>query len=248
MFPYFYFVLPSYMVMAFIGGFAALLYSYYRSKRFNILFPDFMKIFLLMVAGCFLGAKILYCFTAVCSSPDSLSIADVGVLFIISGYVFYGGLFGSLFMLRILRRKMLGSYSWSMLRNFVAPALPLFHVFGRIGCFLAGCCYGVQLSAPLNIGGMVIERLPTQLIESGYEFLLFAVLVCVDKYSSNINLLKLYLIMYAVFRFFIEFYRDDMDRGFFLFYSTSQWLSLFIIMYYLIKQIMKYWKKHQNAD
>ena len=234
MFPYIYLTLPSYMVMAFIGGFVTLLFLYFRSKRYEIVFDDFLKLFLMAAVGCFIGAKVLFFLTMLPGALGEVSFLELPVLLLVSGDVFYGGLFGSLGAIKFAWQKFLGkSYSWEGLRNFIAPAFPLFHGFGRIGCFMAGCCYGIPLDVPWQIGVIALERLPTQLMESAYEFILFAVLICIGYRWKQVNLLKIYLIAYAIFRFFIEFYRDDLDRGFWLVLSTSQWISIFILIYYL---------------
>ena len=162
-------------------------------------------------------------------------------LLLMSGYVFYGGLFGSLIALKMILRRM-PSYRWSSLRIFIAPAIPLFHGFGRIGCFMAGCCYGLPLANPIQIGPISLDYLPTQIIEAGFEFLLFGILVYVGYRWKQLNLLKLYLTVYAIFRFIIEFYRGDLDRGFWIMFSTSQWISIFILGYYVFEAVKRKYK------
>ena len=222
------------MVMAFIGGFAALMFLYFRIPRYGIVFNDFLKLFIVAAMGCFVGAKVLFFLTMLPYAPREISPLELIILLIASGYVFYGGLLGSLAAIKLTFKRVLReTYSWEVLRNFIAPALPLFHGFGRIGCFMAGCCYGIPLGSPWHIGHIVFERLPTQLIESAYEFFLFVILIYIGHRWKHINLLKVYLVAYAIFRFFIEFVRDDMDRGFWLWFSTSQWISIFILLYYI---------------
>ena len=88
------------------------------------------------------------------------------------------------------------------------------HAFGRIGCFLAGCCYGQVTDSCIgvefpNIG----KRIPTQLFESGFLFLLSAalfVLIFVVKFKYTMHV---YLASYSIFRFIIEFFRGDEARG-----------------------------------
>ena len=234
MFPYIYITLPSYTVMAFLGGFASLLFLYFRIPRYGIVFNDFLRLFLVAVVGCLVGAKVLFFLTMLPYAPHGISPLELLILLIASGYVFYGGLFGALAAIKLtFRRVISGNYSWEILRNFIAPALPLFHGFGRIGCFMAGCCYGIPLESPWSIGHITLERMPTQLIESAYEFILFVVLVYIGYRWKQVNLLKVYLISYAIFRFFIEFVRADPDRGGWSLFSTSQWISIFILLYYI---------------
>ena len=97
----------------------------------------------------------------------------------------------------------------------VAPlCITCAHAFGRIGCFLAGCCYGQVTDSCIgvefpNIG----KRIPTQLFESGFLFLLSAalfVLIFVVKFKYTMHV---YLASYSIFRFIIEFFRGDEARG-----------------------------------
>ena len=94
------------------------------------------------------------------------------------------------------------------------PCIIIAHAFGRVGCFFAGCCYGKPTDSFL---GVKFPRLhtpvhPTQLYEAAFLFILFALcsyLLLAKKFKHN---LSLYLISYGVFRFFIEFLRND-NRG-----------------------------------
>ena len=101
---------------------------------------------------------------------------------------------------------------------------------------MAGCCYGIPLPAPITFFGMfTLDRLPVQIFEAVFEFVLFAVLLVVEKRRAQTDILKVYLLAYAVFRFAIEFFRGDVVRGIFLGLSTAQWVSLGITVYYLLQ-------------
>jgi phosphatidylglycerol---prolipoprotein diacylglyceryl transferase len=138
-----------------------------------------------------------------------------------AGFVFYGGLItgGIAFAL-------LGTWSLSyrtMLASLNAAVVPLIvaHAFGRIGCLSAGCCYG----KPIH-GCPVFDRHPTQLYEGGFLGLLVMRLARTERQHPNF-VLPLYLMSYSVFRFFIEFLRDD-ARGSAWGLSTSQIVSVAI--------------------
>jgi phosphatidylglycerol:prolipoprotein diacylglycerol transferase len=235
MFPYFYFTLPSYMVLAFIGGFFALVYTYFRIDKFNVLFTDLIKIFIVAVVGGYAGGMALYIVTQLPPLIMNFSAATLIYLVTHSGIVFYGGLFGVLLAIKLYVRR--SSYKEAVIYRLIAPAIPLFHGFGRIGCFLAGCCYGKELGTSYELFGAVhIERIPVQLIEAVFEFILFFVIRLVGKNNQNWNLLKIYLLTYAVFRFLIEFLRGDEARGIFLL-STSQWVSMAIVTFYAVKTL-----------
>ena len=65
MYPYIQIILPSYAVMAFLGGITALLFVYFRLERYQISFSEFLRLFLISVAGGFIGSKVLFILTKV---------------------------------------------------------------------------------------------------------------------------------------------------------------------------------------
>ncbi|MCM1266828.1 MAG: prolipoprotein diacylglyceryl transferase [Bacteroidales bacterium] len=232
MYPYIYITLPSYGVMAFVGCFAVLIVTYLRLEKYQVPFATFLKLFLLSGIGGYLGSKLLYAVTQIPHLLADFSLKNLFLLVLESGFVFYGGLFGVLFTIHVCTRRDhdMRKRIWSM----IAPAVPLFHGFGRIGCMMAGCCYGKALSEPVLLFGIfVFERIPVQMIEAMYEFLLCVVIFAAEKHKGFRGL-RFYLIAYSLFRFVIEFFRGDAVRGIFFGVSTAQWISLFILGYYLV--------------
>ena len=234
MYPYIHFILPSYSVLAFIGGFLALLFVYSRIERFNVDFGDFLKLFAMCVGGGFVGSRVLFIVTQIPWLFQNFSLVNLINLLLGGGYVFYGGLFGVLLTI-LLYAKYAKKYDAECLFSLVAPAIPLFHCFGRIGCFLAGCCFGYELSQPVIVNGLSFTRFPTQIIEAAFEALLFLTFIVLEKYRKDVPLLKIYLTLYACFRFIIEFFRGDAIRGFLLGLSTSQWVSALMLLYIAVK-------------
>lgn len=227
--------LPPYSVLSFVGVMVTLAFMWRRLSRFSITRDQFLNLFALCILTGFLGSKLLY-FLVLWFMEDA-SWGELPSLFMASGYVFYGGLFGVLFGVWLFARQVKGPPLQELLQ-MVAPALPLFHGFGRIGCALAGCCYGVTLSAGIMLpGGYELYRFPTQITEAVFEFALFVVLCFWEKRQGQVDLLRAYLLSYAVFRFFLEHYRADIYRGEWWGLSTSQWISLLIIGYYVVKHI-----------
>ena len=106
------------------------------------------------------------------------------------------------------------------------------HAFGRVGCFFAGCCYGKPTDSFL---GVQFPRLPepvhpTQLYEAAFLFLLFAICFLLAMKKDFKHNLTVYLIAYGIFRFLIEFVRDD-DRGALVAgISPSQFWSLLMVV------------------
>ena len=162
-------------------------------------------------------------------------------LFSDSGIVFYGGLLGYFGMMWLLFWKLLPKkrLAW----DIVAVSTPLFHAFARIGCYFGHevirgelvwrpCCYGIRMENAF-CSHFWDSRFPTQLFESGFNFLLFGVLLALllkDREEKRRgSLIRIYLIAYAAFRFLIEFLRGDEVRGGYGAFSFSQVVSMFIL-------------------
>src|SRR5256885_17084081 len=154
-----------------------------------------------------------------------------------SGGVFYGGLILAVAVaLWYIRRA--GLPLWTTCDAF-APGIALGHVVGRFGCLFAGCCYGKPTTEPwgitftdtfaaANVGTPLgVPLHPTQLYEAGAELLILLVLLFTERKGRPFagRTFWLYMLLYAVSRFIIEFYRGD-DRGTVGMFSTSQFISI----------------------
>lgn len=234
------YMIPSYWLMCMLGLLASGVLLYVRRKRFRFASDDTLHILLLGAIGAMIGAKALYLITI---APELLrrateidwSYRTIELLFS-GGYVFYGGLIGGLLAAAAYCRRY--RISLRAAADFYAPALPLFHVFGRIGCFLAGCCWGVEapwgvvykqsLAAPNGV-----PLFPVQLAEALCNLAICMILLLRERRLSGRQpaggALLLYAALYACVRFLLEFWRGDAVRGHFLFFSTSQWISVFFL-------------------
>ena len=245
MYPYIHIILPSYMVMALIGGFLSVCFIFLHIDKYEIEFTNFLKMFFFCLIGGIVGSKVLFAITQIPWLIKNFSVVNMLLLVPQSGFVFYGGLFGVIFTLMLLTRK-----DTDMRRKVFeisVPAMPLFHAFGRIGCFLAGCCYGKTLSSPIVVGPMEFTRIPVQLMESLAEFILFIVIWVISKRNKQADLLKIYLVTYAVIRFTDEFMRGDKIRGIYFGVSTAQWISLTILIVYAVKYIKMRYVNHSGV-
>src|SRR5918912_3163341 len=149
-----------------------------------------------------------------------------------SGGVFYGGLILAVSVALWYIRK-IGLPLWTTCDVF-APGIALGHVVGRFGCFFAGCCWGKPTTMPwgitftdpfaaANVGTPLNQPLhPTQLYEAGAEFLILMLLLWTERKGRPFpgRTFWLYMLLYAVSRFIIEFFRGD-DRGTVGIFSTS---------------------------
>ena len=199
-----------------------------------------LEILLFSCIGVFIGGSALYGLTRIkywhflFEADDLLSFIQVFV-YIFGGSVFYGGLLGGMAVAAFVMKKR--GYPSDLMTDCAAPAVALFHGFGRIGCFLGGCCYGkevpwgVTFRNSLNESANGVPRIPVQLFEAGFEFLMFFVLwQLLRRGRFEGRLFALYLAVYGVFRFCIEFLRGDDYRGFILGLSTSQFISVFTVI------------------
>ena len=235
--PSIYIVLPSYMVMAFLGGMAAVFFLYFRTEKFEIEFNSFIKMLVASVIGVIVGSKVMFFISRVPSLVTNFSIENLLGSTIYGGYVFYGGLFGMIISILIMTRK--NKENRAKYFSFLVPVMPLFHAFGRVGCFMSGCCYGKELPSAFEVCGVVIDRIPVQLIEAVFELIMFVVLTNIVKKSPKANALRVYLLSYATFRFIIEFFRGDILRGVWFGISLAQWISIGIFVYYIVRGICK---------
>ena len=130
--------------------------------------------------------------------------------------------------------------SWGL----VALIVPLFHGFARIGCYFGRCCYGIVMDGAF-FARFFEQRLPVQLMESGFNFLLFAGLLLLFYHRRALRgkLVRIYLWSYAAFRFLIEFFRDDAVRGGLGPLSFSQWVSLCVLLGLAIRAILRHRRK-----
>ena len=194
-------------------------------------FEEMAALFLVMGVICgFLGAKLLY----VIVEFDRFLEAPMQVLGS-EGFVVYGGIItGVLSAVFYCKKKNLVFLEYF---DLLAPSIALAQGFGRIGCFLAGCCYGRETQCFLGVtfpeGSLApagVKLLPTQLISSAGDFLILAVLLLYSRKSRQTgNTGALYLLLYGIGRFLVEFLRAD-DRGAVGALSTSQFISIGIVL------------------
>lgn len=199
-------------------------------------FKKYSFIFIISILGLYLGAcflGLLLNLITLLHYHDKITVTA----FTRTSIIFYGGLIGFLVSFLILAKKRFKMIDFEVL-DVLGFICPLFHVFGRIGCFMAGCCYGVVSDSYIAveytnyIQGEIstARRVPISLIEAAINLVLFVSVFLLFKHKKFLNkLLNVYLIAYSSCRFFIEFYRGDWDRNIFTFLSISQIISLLII-------------------
>lgn len=179
-----------------------------------------------------LGGKLLYVIT-----EWKLVIQDPSIIFrdFGNGFVIYGAILGGALGIVLYSLK----YKWNVLElgDLIIPGVALAQGFGRIGCLLAGCCYGAETSCSIGIvfpkGSLApagVPLYPTQIFSSIFDFALALFLLWYgNKNEEKGKTLSMYMIIYSIGRFFVEFLRND-PRGNVGLLSTSQFISIFILI------------------
>jgi|GEM_PF-76484 len=227
---------------------------------------DYSKIHIINIPifaaiGAFLGAHIVYFFTRFDFFLNSMQHLDVvfeswdnfHLVFteVLGGMVFYGGLLGAILAAFIYCKA--AKAEFSLYADLFAPAIPLFHAFGRVGCVFAGCCYGIEASWGLPYththDGVTetVTRLPLPLIEAGFNLLIMVILLALrNKHLKKGSLLGIYFISYALVRFIDEFFRGDEIRGKLFGISTSQWISIIVLALGIYMLLNRYVLKNKD--
>ena len=170
-----------------------------------------------------IGSKLFFYFTT--ESINQQDILSQASFWTGGGFVFYGGLIFALLFLgiyKILKLPLTMQTLWAML-----PAVTLGHAIGRIGCLLAGCCFGSKTDLWWGIELHGSHRHPTQVLESLGLFLLAFLMF---KARASIKSFAVYFMGYGIIRFGIEMLRGDEIRGMWGPLTPSQWISMVMIL------------------
>jgi len=168
-----------------------------------------------------LGSKLMFILTTQGQSPDLIHEVSFWTG---GGFVFYGGLImASVFLLiwKLAWLELGQKIIWNLLL-----ALTLGHAIGRVGCFLAGCCYGEVTDWPWGIELHGVHRHPTQLIE---VLGLFGLAAFLKQSGPAPFSLRLYAVYYGLLRLVVESLRGDEIRGHWGPLTPSQWISILLI-------------------
>lgn len=235
-----------YVMMALVGALAMFVMLLLNTRKPIYRRDQWLHLILAAAAGAIVVAHLFYFFTrlhilsAVLADPGRYITSFKNVLSILSmlfgGMVYYGGLFGGLFGAWLYSRK--HRIDFGLHLDAATPGIPLFHMFGRIGCFCGGCCYGVPsekygvIFSGNPFADHTVKYFPIQLVEAGLNFFFFLILlVLFKKEIAKGKLIWIYLSVYAVMRFVLEFWRGDTIRGIYAGFSTSQWISAALLLF-----------------
>lgn len=252
------FPLPMYGLLAIVGMIIAVFAATRLAKARKVPVEDVVFASFYCGIGILVGAKLLYFITML---PKFIANFDIFlanpfgvIMYVFGGFVFYGGLIGGALGVVIYCKQF--KLPLKPFMEVAAPAIPLMHCIGRLGCLCAGCCYGMEYHGPFAItypdntfthemAG--VPRFPTPLVETVVNLILFVCLYIMVKRgkSKDGQALGVYLIVYSIMRFCLEFVRGDAIRGGFLGLSTSQWISIVLLplgIYLVFRKNKKYVK------
>ena len=242
--------IPSYGLLITTGIVLANLLALLFRKKLKIDTDNLILLEAYMIIGMLAGSKVLFLITVIpyidwsrFFEPSYFQMLMQG------GFVFYGGLFGALLMI-LLAGKFHKIDAVYYIKKVIFLC-PFAHAFGRLGCFMAGCCYGIPYHGP---GAVVfpensfavpgIELFPVQLLEAGTLMVISLILgILTIRFESDYTI-EAYLILYGIDRFLLEYLRYDEGRGIYGPFSTSQWISLVAITVAIIVLIIR---RHRNS-
>lgn len=232
------FPLHSYGVLIALGFLCAVFLVKYDAMKLG--WPVATSVdwcFLVLLVG-FLGARALFILTRFedfSTHPEQIFYVWEG------GLVFYGGpLLALPWTIWFLRRHRIPFFEFA---DSAVQGLTLAHAFGRLGCLMAGCCFGKPTThwwgIPLD-SELVPEKWrgiplhPTQLYEALSLLILFIALrfFVARRRKFKGQVMLSYFCFYPIIRSIIEIFRGDLIRGFVIsdVVSTSQFISIFVFL------------------
>lgn len=213
--------IPSYFLWISILNCLALFWIRQRAHEFGMNAKIALDLSLTVMITGLIGGRLMHVFY---EAPEIYKEMPYAVFYIwVGGFVFFGGAIAAgLGAFSFLKWKHLPIEAWF---NLFAPVLCFMYGFGRIGCFLAGCCYGKFCRLPWAVDG----RHPTQLYSFFWELGILILLLSQER-SSNFRLKKSnhflnWMTLSCLGRLLIENWRDDF-RGPVHILSISAWISL----------------------
>jgi phosphatidylglycerol:prolipoprotein diacylglycerol transferase len=240
-------MMPYEPVRTFLNIFGIKIYSWGFFVSFGILvallaakktykekFEEILNSFIVTFIFSIIGARILYVLLNIKHFyHHPLEILN----FQGGGLSFFGALFFGLlgFVIYFKIKKI----DFKEYLDIYAVFIPIVQAFGRIGCFLNGCCYGAKTKILFGINYLGTTRHPVQIYESILNFIAFLILYSIrNKKEIRIKntrirffkgiLFLIYLILYSAIRFSVEFFREE--QRLFLGLTQTQYLCLFIVL------------------
>lgn len=203
-------------------------FTQYLFEKENLSTQPLRFLFIGLFFSSFLGAKLFFLWFS--AGPKLYQYIYANYFWMGGGFVFYGGLvFGLMYYLfySLVLKRFDFNKSYLLL-----PGLVFGHAIGRVGCFLAGCCFGSVCNLPWAIKMHNEFRHPVQLYEAFALLILgFFIQKLINMKKTSFFIINSYILSYSLARFVLEFFRGDIVRGVSEFsISTSQAISLILMI------------------
>ena len=224
----------GYGLMIAIGILVAIVVAIVRAKKKKIDPDPLLDVALIVLFAGFLGGKLMYIIVewkSFIDAPNKLAFFGGG------GFVVYGGIILVLLACVVyFKIRKLDFYTYF---DLVMPEVSMAQALGRVGCFLAGCCFGAETTSPIGvvfppgIYGITpgVRVWPTQIFMAVGNLVIAGILLLAGRYLKKRGQIgALYLILYSVGRFAVEFFRADPRGTVFRIFSTSQFVSIFVFI------------------
>jgi len=201
----------SYGLMLIVGFLLGLWRAVRVSKRFGIVPEQVMDVALIGLVCGIVGARVLFLLMEV--PREGWGIFAQAHRIWEGGLSFHGGLIAATAAVAVYTsRKKIGFLTMA---DLLAPSLAIGYAFARIGCFLNGCCYGVETTLPwaVRFTDAVKHEItppshPAQLYAFAANLGIFGLLTRVERLKRPPGFTFFsYLVLYSVYRFLIEFVR-----------------------------------------
>ncbi|MDG1046067.1 MAG: prolipoprotein diacylglyceryl transferase [Bacteroidia bacterium] len=231
------FTLHSYGLMIALGVIVTFYVILNSVKDMRINSDQLSELFIWAIVSAFVGGKLFFFLEDIQRYLDDPSLIANAMS---GGFVFYGSLIFTVPTIIFWLRKKKVSVRPFM--DVLALGGPILHSFGRVGCFLAGCCHGkvcdswigVTFSHPDTLADFKdVPLYPTQLFDIGVNLFILLVVVLIRKRKQfEGQLFLIYLMLYAVGRSIVEIYRGDDARGFLFdgLLSHSQAIAIVVLV------------------
>lgn len=228
-------VIHTYGVLVASGFLVGIALALKRAKKENISKDLILDLSLYILISGMVGARL---FEVIVNFNEYRT--DLWRIFKVweGGLTYYGGLIAAIIVAIIFLKK--NKLPVWKIGDIFAPSVAIGQAIGRLGCFSAGCCYGkptdlpwaVTFVNPESLAPLGIPLHPTQLYSSLGNFIIFSILLVISRRKKfDGQIFWLYIIFYSVFRFLVEFLRDD-PRGPIIFnmLSVSQLISVIFLI------------------
>lgn len=224
------FTVYGYGLMIAVGIFVAYGVLEYRARKQKLSSEHVFYAVLWCLLGGGIASKLLFWITEWKEIVENPAFV---LRTLTDGWVVYGGLIGGVLAGYLYCR--VKKLSFLKYFDLMVPSVALAQGFGRIGCFLSGCCYGLETECPFSViftesefAPNNVPLIPTQIYSSVLDFLHFGILLCLAKHKkADGQVAACYVIFYSVGRFILEFFRGDILRGSVGIFSTSQFIAIF---------------------